>query len=82
MELKVFCYTEPGLSFTLQNWLIQSPLLSLGGGGEDLKSYGQLKFRIDWILFRIAYYWVWNRNLKLAKILFKRRTEQFTDMLI
>ena len=40
------------ITFTLQNWLKQSPLLGLGGGGGR---GGILKFRIDWILFRIEY---------------------------
>ena len=45
------------ITFTLQNWLKQSPFLGVcvcvcvGGGGG-----GILKFRIDWILFQIEYY--------------------------
>ena len=45
------------ITFTLQNWLKQSPLFGLGGGGVGGRG-GILKFRIDWILFRIEYSWI------------------------
>ena len=81
IQLNVFCYTEPDseLSFTFQNSLKQFPLLDLGG---DLKSSRPLKFRIDWISFRIKYYWIflgWNRKQKQAKIYMFKRTEQLIE---
>ena len=54
------------ITFTLQNWLKQSPLLGLGGGGRgagrDLKVSNWLNFISNWILMNIIGFGIENKN--------------------